>query len=145
MFDELAKYKNKNRFFLNKGEDLEAVCNAPDLPGVFLVFTLSKGKNELAYIGFSKNEFKETPGKRYSIEFGTLKEEIIDGVVLNKKMNKISWPAILEAKGLDGLDIYWYVTMDKKFKDFPEDVERAIMQSYIHIYGKLPAWNQKSR
>lgn len=144
MFDELIKYKNKNHFFLNKGDDLEAVCNAPDLPGVFIVFALA-GKIEPVYIGYSKNELRETPGKKYSLEFGTLKEEIIDGKSLSKKANKISWGEIFEAKGMDALDIYWYVTMDKRTKDFPEDVERVIMQSYIHIYGRLPKWNQKTK
>jgi hypothetical protein len=141
MFDELEKYKNKNHFFLNAGDNLETVCNAPDLPGVFLVFMLARGKNELVYIGFSRKELKQSSGKRYALEFGTLKEEIVDGVALNKSPNKVSWMKKLAGKGVDALDIYWYVTMDKKVIDFPEDVERAIMQSYIHIYGKLPTWN----
>ncbi|HEX8461667.1 MAG TPA: hypothetical protein VF623_09560 [Segetibacter sp.] len=142
MFDELEKYKNKNHFFVNEGDDLEVVCNAPDKPGVFIVYALVAGRIELVYIGYSSSHYKEVEGKPITIEFDILKEEIVNGVIFNKKPNKTTLPAKIVKEKIDALDIYWYVTLDKKTRDFPEDVERAIMQAHIHIYERLPKWNK---
>jgi hypothetical protein len=143
MFDELSKYKNKNHFFLEAGDDLETVCNAPDQPGVFLVYSLAGGKIELIYIGHSGSEYKEVPTKKPSIELGTLKEEILEGLSFRPKPNRLTWPLKLKSENIEALDVYWYVTLDKKVKDLPEDVERVIMQTHIHIFGNLPKWNRK--
>ena len=142
MFDELEKYKNKNHFFFNVGDDLEVVCNAPEKPGVFIIYALVAGRIELVYIGYSSSHYKEIAGKPISIEFDTLKEEIVNGFIFNKKSNRIALPLKLQKEKIDALDIYWYVTLDKKIRDFPEDVERAIMQAHIHVYERLPLWNK---
>jgi len=145
MFDELKKYKKHNHFFFNPGDDLEAVCNAPDLPGVFYIYRLANHKVQLVYIGHSSHQVKETPSKRFQVEFYTLREEIINGCLFGRTANKESWSKKLKDENIDALDVYWHATMDKQTKDFPEDVERLIMQQYIHLHGRLPLWNEKKR
>ena len=98
MFDELEKYKNKNHFFFNAGDDLEVVCNAPEKPGVFIIYALVAGRIELVYIGYSSSHYKEIAGRPISIEFDTLKEEIINGFIFNKKSNRITLPLKLKKR-----------------------------------------------
>lgn len=45
---------------------------------------------------------------------------------------------------IEALDIYWYITYDGKNKDFPQDVERTLLQNHISMYGRLPRWNKKN-
>lgn len=49
----------------------------------------------------------------------------------------------MKAEDIEALDVYWYVTYDGINKDFPEDVERVLLQHYINIYGELPRWNRR--
>jgi hypothetical protein len=64
MFDELKKYKNNGHFFFSPGQNLKEVSkNVPDLPGVYYIMRLSRGKIDLVYIGKSgtmvqKGDFK---------------------------------------------------------------------------------------
>ena len=54
MFDETRKYKNNGHFFFKKGDRLSEVSkNVPELPGVYYVIRLAKGRVELVYIGKS--------------------------------------------------------------------------------------------
>ena len=48
----------------------------------------------------------------------------------------------MKLEKIEGLLIYWYVTYDEKNKNFPEDVERKLLQKHIKLYGKLPRWNR---
>jgi hypothetical protein len=45
-------------------------------------------------------------------------------------------------ESVDALDIYWFVTIDKKNNDLPEYVEGLLMQRHYEIYGNLPLWNR---
>jgi hypothetical protein len=54
MFDETKKYKNNGHFFFKKGDNLKQLSNGvPDLPGVYYIVRLSKGRIEIVYIGKS--------------------------------------------------------------------------------------------
>ena len=137
MFDELDKYKNKGHFFFKKGDDLKATSkDVPNIPGVYYVLKLARGKVDLIYIGKSdiiqqNSKFKEhglqdrintrQEGKKYQ-EFFDLK---------------------CSEENIDALDIYWFVTFDRQNQDLPGFVEGLIMQRYFEIYEKLPLWNKE--
>ena len=54
MFDELNKYKNKGHFFLSNSDKLsEQSKDVPNLPDVYYILRLAKGRVDLVYIGKS--------------------------------------------------------------------------------------------
>lgn len=54
MFQELYKYKNNGHFFLTKGDLLgEQSKEVPNLPGVYIVYRLARGKIDIVYMGKS--------------------------------------------------------------------------------------------
>ena len=135
MFDEIKKYKNNGHFFFQKGDKLMEVSkDVPDLPGVYYILRLSKGKIDLVYIGKSG----------IITQSGVFEDQLLQGRI-NNKSNRIKRQVYFEQKILedkiDGLDIYWYVTMDKN-NDLPGYVEGLLMQRYFDLHGKLPPWNK---
>jgi len=57
-------------------------------------------------------------------------------------VRRTSWPQRMKLESIEALYIYWYVTYDDVNKDFPEDVERTLLQHHISIYERLPRWNK---
>ncbi|MEJ7678363.1 MAG: hypothetical protein WKG06_10990 [Segetibacter sp.] len=149
MFDELNKYKNKDHFFLKPTDNLSQVCNAPDsskgmfISGIYIVYALSKGRIDLVYIGRSGEKGEDKKIKNRKAGCGGLKDRIINGKDSDKVSRRKSWIALMKSEGIEALDIYWYVTYNGINKDFPEDVERALLQQYINLYGQLPRWNRR--
>jgi hypothetical protein len=45
-------------------------------------------------------------------------------------------------ENIEALDIYWFVTFDKKNQDLPSYVLALLMQRYFEIHGSLPPWNE---
>ena len=45
-------------------------------------------------------------------------------------------------ENIDGLDIYWFVTMDKSNNDLPGYLEGLLMQRFFEVQGRLPLWNK---
>ncbi len=124
MFEELRKYNEKDHFFLKPNDDLKTSCNAPSKDGVFLIYSLNKGRIELVYIGCTDN----------TSELHGLKDQI------NSKEKFLK--SKVRAEGADALDIYWYVTSTAKKVDNPKEIELKIMQRHMDIYGKIPRWNK---
>jgi len=124
MFDALKKYKENDHFFLRPNDDLDVVSNAPSKNGVFLIYSLNRGRIELVYIGCS-DVTNETPGLRDQI----------------RSRNKFLKSRIKE-EGSDTLDIYWYVTSNSKTIDNPKEVEFKILQKHIETYATVPRWNK---
>jgi len=135
MFDETTKYKNNDHFFFKKGDKLSEVSkDVPDLPGVYYIIKLAKGKVELVYIGKSgiitqkkdmkkqtlRKRFDDTQGKLYSQQY------------FYEKIKDVN---------TDGLDIYWFVTMDKNNNDLPVYVEGLLLQRYFEVNSEVPLWN----
>lgn len=149
MFDELNKYKINDHFFLEPGKKLSQVCNAPDssqgifISGVLLVYALAKGKIDLVYIGRSGEKGPNGEIKNRKAGCGGLKDRIINGKDSDKVPRRKSWTELMQKEGIEALDIYWYVTYDGINKDYPEDVERVLLQGYINLYGELPKWNRR--
>lgn len=136
MFNETKQYKNKGHFFFQKGNKLSEVSHdVPELPGVYYILRLAKGKIDLVYIGKSGT----------ITQSGVFKEQLLRGRINNKqeemKRQEFFDKKLVEEK-IDGLDIYWFVTMDQKNHDLPGYVEGLLMQRYFEIHGKLPLWNK---
>ena len=137
MFDELKIYREKGHFFFKPGQKLSDVCNAPEKPGVYIIYQLRKGKIELVYIGASgtlnqKGRFgkqllkvKLTKGKQDGIPRQNYFEQMM---IMND---------------IEALDIYWWVTFDENNQHIPAYVEGILLQRYFEIYGGLPSWNKE--
>ena len=136
MFDETNKYNNNGHFFFQKGDRLIDVSkDVPEMPGVYYILRLAKGKIDLVYIGKSGTINQS----------GIFKDQLLKGRI-NNKSNGIKRQNFFEQKIdeeiIDGLDIYWFVTMDKTINDLPGYTEGLLMQRYFEMHGKLPAWNK---
>jgi len=130
MFDETKKYKTQGHFFFKKGNSLkEQSVDVPELPGVYYILRLAKGKVDLVYVGKSDNDLQSGLTVRAS-----LADALTQAVAqFENKMTE---------ENIDALDIYWFVTMDKTNNDLPGYVEGILMQRYFDIHGKLPPWNK---
>lgn len=130
MFDETKKYKTQGHFFFKKGNSLkEQSVDVPELPGVYYILRLAKGKVDLVYVGKSDNDLQS--GLTVA---ASLADALTQAVAqFENKMTE---------ENIDGLDIYWFVTMDKTNNDLPGYVEGILMQRYFDIHGKLPPWNK---
>ncbi len=129
MFDELLKYKINGHFFFKKGNIVDQVGkNVPELPGVYYIIRLARGRVELVYI--DKSGIISPGGSKASLLKQTLigQQEFLD--------SKMSTGEI------DGLDIYWFVTMDTNHIDLPAYVEGLILQTVYDCEGRLPEWNK---
>ncbi len=136
MFDELEKYENKGHFFFEKGKSLtEVTKDVPNEAGVYVIYKLAGGKIELVYVGKSGTMNQN----------GTFKDQKLRKR-LNNKQDGVKRQEYFESKiekdNIDALDIYWYVTFDKKNQDLPAYVEGVLLQHYFEVYGELPAWNK---
>jgi len=137
MFSELGKYKNKGHFFFEKDKNLKELSkDVPDLPGVYYILRLSRGKIDLVYIGKSGT----------ILQNGSFKEQGLNGR-LNNKQEGIKREDFFNEKcikeNIDALDIYWFVSFDNKNQDIPGFVEGTILQRYFEIHGQLPRWNKE--
>ena len=136
MFDETRKYKNNGHFFFKKGDSLAEVSkDVSELPGVYYIIRLVRGKVELVYIGKSGTITQN----------GQFKDQLLKGRI-NNKQNGMKRQEFFDKKmteeNIDGLDIYWFVTMDKSNYDLPAYVEGLLMQRFFEVHGKLPLWNK---
>ncbi|MCX6325055.1 MAG: hypothetical protein NT144_00155 [Bacteroidia bacterium] len=136
MFDETKKYKNNGHFFFKKGDRLSEVSKkVPELPGVYYVIRLAKGRVELVYIGKSGT----------ITQLGQFKDQLLKSRINNKqdgmKRQDFFDKKMIE-ENIDGLDIYWFVTMDKTNNDLPGYVEGLLIQRFFEVQGRLPLWNK---
>ncbi|MBL0310486.1 MAG: hypothetical protein IPP77_12670 [Bacteroidetes bacterium] len=137
MFDETKKYKTQGHFFFKKGNSLkEQSRDVPELPGVYYILCLAQGKVDLVYIGKSGTV----------LQSGKFKNQQLQGRI-NNKQDGMKRQEYFEDKmtdeNMDGLDIYWFVTMDKTNHDLPGYVEGVLMRRYFDVNGKLPQWNKE--
>ncbi|MDM1043055.1 MULTISPECIES: hypothetical protein [Empedobacter] len=136
MFTELEKYKTNGHFFFEKNDNLRNKSkDVPNLPGVYYILKLAKGKVELVYIGKSGS----------MLQNGQFKDQLLNKRLNNKQdgirreyyfLNKI------EEENIEALDIYWFVTVDDEHNDLPGYVEGLLLQRYFEVYGCLPPWNK---
>lgn len=136
MFSGLEQYQ-QGHFFFEKGDNLRTVSKSvPDLPGVYYVLRLAKGKVEIVYIGKSGT----------ILQTGSFKGQTLRSRINNKQENikrQDYFTQKIENEQIDALDIYWFVTMDENNNDLPGYIEGLLMQQYFKIYGRLPEWNKE--
>lgn len=137
MFDELKKYKNNGHFFFKKGDSLKEVSkDVSDLPGVYYVIQLARGKVNLVYIGKSGTIRNN----------GKFKGQGLRGR-LNNKQDGMKRQEYFDLKfehyQMDGLDIYWFVTFDNANHDLPGYIEGLMIQRFFEVYSQLPEWNKE--
>lgn len=136
MFSETKKYKNNGHFFFKKGDTLSKVSEAvPNLPGVYYIIRLAKGKVDLVYIGKSGTMHQDS----------TFGSQMLYGRINDKNEGKKQqqyFEQKLEEEQIDALDIYWFVTFDETYTDVPSYVEGLLLQRYFEVYGTLPPWNK---
>lgn len=137
MFSETKKYKNNGHFFFKKGDALsESSKDVPNLPGIYYIIKLAKGRVELVYIGKS--------GTMY--QYGTFGSQMLKGRINNKHegiKRQQYFDQKLQEEQIDALDIYWFVTYDEKHQDLPGYVEGLLLQRYFEVHGSLPPWNKE--
>lgn len=135
MFDETRKYKNNGHFFFKKGDSLSEVSGeVPDLPGVYCIMRLAGGRIDMVYIGSSGVLL---PSVTTATQL--LRDTINDQQ--NPGERQEYFDQKMKSEHIDGLDIYWYVTMDNENNDLPEYVEGLLIQRYRDVHGRLPIWN----
>jgi hypothetical protein len=140
MFDELEKYESNGHFFFSVKDELGQVCNAPKNGlGVYLVYALNKGKNELIYVGSSG---KVQQNGKAKVRKGGIRDRIVNGKQF-KKPRKVCWKEKLTTEKFEALDVYWYITFDQSNSDIPATVEGHIIQRYLSVFGRLPRWNKE--
>lgn len=136
MFDELRKYKSNGHFFFRKGDNLaSSSIDVPDLPGVYYFLRLANGKVDLVYIGKSGT----------IMQSGKFKDQLLKGRLNNKQdgmKRQLFFDLKMKQENIDGLDIYWFVTIDKSSNDLPGYVEGLLMQRFYELHGILPEWNK---
>ncbi|MFW6352712.1 MAG: hypothetical protein ACOC2E_10015, partial [Bacteroidota bacterium] len=137
MFDETKKYKKNGHFFFKKGDLLSEVSHdVLELPGVFYIIRLARGSVELVYIGSSGTVTKngQFTGQLLKSRINGTQNGMKRQDFFNKKMTE---------ENIDGLDIYWFVTIDKSNDDLPAFVKGQLMQRFYEVHGRLPLWNEE--
>ena len=94
---------------------------------------------ELVYIGTSS--ILDYDGVANADE-ANLFNTIVNGIQF-EDTRKYSWKKKLIDEHIDAFDVYWFVTVDDKFKDSPLLVETKILKTHYKIYNKNPRWNRK--
>ncbi|WP_348811076.1 hypothetical protein [Flavobacterium maritimum] len=137
MFEDITKYKNCGNFSFRKGDNLAQLSkNVPEKPGVYYILRLAKGKVDLVYIGKSGTVLQD----------GSFKSQLLRGRLNNKQegvKRQVYFDMKMDQENIDGLDIYWFVTVDDKNNDLPGFVEAVILQRFYETHGKLPEWNKE--
>lgn len=144
MFDELSKYEQNDHFFLKPQDNLRDVCNAPtNSSGIYIVYSLKKGKTELIYIGRSGKI--DSNGSMFirKAGLGGIKDRIVNGHQFGKIPRRISWITQIKKENIEALDIYWYATHNQKYIDCPRVLENKLLQNHLAIFGRLPKWNNE--
>ena len=146
-FAELKKYKINGIFSYEPHESLKERCNAPyDNSGVYLIYKVVQGEEKLIYIGSSGLRNKEGNLKHRN---GGMNDRLVNGYHPNRfgELKRIkrhkAFPKQMLVENIEKIKIYWWVTYDGEFSNFPTDVEARLKNLYLAKYGKLPDWHQK--
>lgn len=141
IFPELSTYTLQGHFAFTLGDRLKSVCNAPpDKSGIYIVYGLNQQGTMLLYIGTSGGR-----GINGNIlhRKGGIRNRILSGRQFGGR-RPATWPAKMKETGIEGLEVYWYVTWDTEHRDFPKEVAASLLKKYRLQHGGLPAWNAES-
>jgi hypothetical protein len=130
MFDILEKYKDSGHFFFTPTGNLNEAHNAPDdKAGICIIYALKNGAIELVFVR-SIGEIKKD-GQLFIPPGG-----------IRRLFEKNYWLLEMSKKGIEALDIYWYVTHNNEYDDCPKKLEKSLLRKYKNHYGQLPRWNR---
>lgn len=139
MYKELKKFKVTKSFTFGQEDNLEEVCNAPEIAsGVFLVYTIVGEEKELIMVGSTGTIQNDGSLKSKN---GGLYDKIVNGHQFAKTGRKYSWPAQMKIENIEHLEVSWYDTFNDKVKVIPTFVEGQVLQSFLDENGSLPRWN----
>lgn len=143
--ETLTKYKQQgsfNFYSLPIKKDCYRDCEAPtDASGVYLVFGLKGGKEELVYIGRSGKKLADGTIQHRKVNLGGIKDRLVNGKYTHSVTN-ISvpryefWKEMMFKDGFDKLLIRWFVTHSDEYCDCPSIVEDRLIKSH------RPRWNR---
>ena len=94
--------------------------------------------NQLSKVSNAPKDFKGIY-LIYALERGR-----INLVYIGSELPEGQWAPRLLLENIDALDIYWYVTKEKRSQHAPKDVENEIMGIYQSLYGTTPRWNEQA-
>ena len=143
---ELEKYCENGNFSFDFSKSYKDVCNAPkNKSGVYLIYKIENDLETLIYIGSSGQRNKDGDLK---IRIGGIHSRLIKGYHPNrfgeiKRIQRcLAFPKQMEKEKIQKIKIYWWVTHNEDFTDFPTDVETILNAKYLSINKKLPSWHQ---
>ena len=135
----LSKYQTFGHFFYNIEDDLKKVCNAPeDKSGVYIIYSVTKGKEEIIYIGASG---KMTQKDGISHRKGGIKDRLVNGHQFGQKRYK-SWKIQMKTDKISMIKIGWWVTYNESINHIPKYTEALLLQEYFEKHNSLPKWNK---
>ena len=139
MFEILNKYGHTGHFDFHVDDNLRYVCNAPsDKSGVYIIWTILEGKEQLLYIGRS-GEKKNGVIVHRKCGLGGIKDRLVNGHQFGKLPRRRIWPEIMREEGFSVLSVFWYDTEE----DDPKEVERLLLAEATYKNGVLPLWNNQ--
>ena len=143
MQELLSKYSEVGTFTFYPKDKLAQVCKSiPDnKSGVYLIYSVSKEKKELIFIGRTGQMLYGYPKHRTGGLrgcFTTGKQQL--GFPVNNT-RQLSWPKKMEEEEIDYLEVHWFITLDESLRDCPMILEKTLLDRYQASEGHLPRWN----
>lgn len=139
MYKELKKFKNTNSFTVIENDNLELVCNAPQVgSGVFLVYQIEGEDKQLIMVGSTGTIQNDGTLKSKN---GGLYDKIVNGHQFAKTARKYTWLTQMKLENISKLEVFWFETFNEKNKSIPTFVEGQILQLFLDENGALPKWN----
>lgn len=140
--ERLKKYKRTGSFRFYSGDkpaDCFIECNVPkDGGGIYTIYGIKNGKEELVYIGSSgilvdgQVTLRKDGGMWGRIVRGRYKYKGAE-----KKVTRyVFWSDMQSKEEFESLIIKWFA-VDNIYQDCPESVERSLIEKY------QPRWNVK--
>lgn len=106
------------------------------ISGIYIVYAKTFDKLELVYIGRSGKKGSDGNIKHRIAGCGGIRDRIINGKDSDKKPRRKAWAEKMKSENIEELHFYWYIIYDEVNKDFPEDIEDALISFY------RPKWNR---
>ena len=139
MYKELKKFKNTSSFTLCENDNLEMVCNAPQIgSGIFLVYQVKEENSQLIMVGSTGTIQNDGTLKSKN---GGLFDKIVNGHQFAKTARKYTWISQMKLENINKLEVFWFETFNEKNKTLPTFAEAQILQLFLDENGTLPKWN----
>jgi len=138
----LDKFSYKGSFSFKSTDSLSKVCNAPrDKNGVYLLYRTTDIEKELIYIGISG---MLQPDGSVKTRKGGMRDRIINGKQFEaRKTRRNAWPDKMKEDLIEEIFIDWYVTINDEIFYVPRDIEKMLLERYLHLHKRLPVWNKE--